>query len=136
MLHACTIGLLFVACSSSPPQSETLSYSCQTPPADLTACAGDADCATVVIGCYCGEQPVNGVAHKYAATAQSCEDTAASTCALGCATQTGMIAQDGSKVASATTIAAHCDRSTGTGVCKSYVPSTPTGGSGDPPTGW
>ena len=128
MLQTCAIGLLLWACSSSPPQSETLSYSCQAPPADLAGCASDADCATVVVGCYCGAQPVNGVAHKYAATAQACEDSAASTCALGCATQTGMVAQDGSKVDVAATIAAHCDRSSGTGTCKSYVPSAPSGG--------
>ena len=135
-MQACAIALLFCACTSAPSQNVMTSYSCQTPPADLAGCAIDTDCATVVIGCYCGAQPVNGVAHKYATTAQSCEDSAASTCALGCATQTGMVAQDGSKVDVAATVAVHCDRSSGTGICKSYVPSTPTGGSGDPPSGW
>jgi hypothetical protein len=48
-----------------------------------------------------------------------------------------MVAQDGSKADVAATIAAHCDRSSGTtGTCKSYVPSVPSGGSGDPPSGW
>lgn len=137
MIQACAIALLFWACSSMPPPQEMMSsYSCQAPPADLTACASDTDCATVVVGCYCGLQPVNGVAHKYATAAQACEDTAASTCALGCATQTGMVAQDGSKADVAATIAAHCDRSSGTGTCKSYVPTALTGGSGDPPSGW
>jgi hypothetical protein len=136
MMQAFAIALLFWACSSTPSQDVMTSYSCQTPPTDLAACATDTDCATVVIGCYCGAQPVNGVAHKYATTAQSCEDSAASTCTLGCATQTGMVAQDGNKVDVATTIAVRCDRSSGPGVCNSYVPATPTGGSGDPPSGW
>lgn len=112
------------------------SYICSTPPSDLAACSVDADCATVAISCYCGAQPVNGVADKYATTAQTCEDTAASTCALGCATELGMVAQDGNKAGAGATIAARCDHSAATtGTCKSYVPTAATG-PGDPPTGW
>jgi hypothetical protein len=113
-----------------------VSYSCNAPPSDLTACSIDADCTTVVVGCYCGAQPVNGVARRYATTAQTCEDTAASTCALGCVSEPGMVAQDGTKADVSTSVASHCDHAAGTtGTCKSYVPSVP--GPGDPPpTGW
>lgn len=136
MVHACAIGLLLMACSSAPQQDVMSSYSCSAPPSDLTACSIDADCATVAVGCYCGTQPVNGVAHKYATTAQACEDTAATTCALGCASEPGLLAQDGNKADVGATVAFRCDHSSGTtGTCKSYVPSTPSGPD-DPPTGW
>jgi hypothetical protein len=132
---SCAIGLLLWSCSSAPHDATAVSYSCAAPPVDLAGCAVDSDCATVALGCYCGAQPVNGVAHKYAPTAQACEDTAASMCALGCATQPQLVVQDGTRVDLGTTLAAHCDHSGATGVCKSYVP--PGGGSGDPmPGGW
>ena len=104
-------------------------------------CVIDTDCATVAIGCYCGAQPVNGVARRYARTAQSCEDTAASTCALGCASELGMAAQDGNKVDAGGTVAVRCERSGGTfGTCRSYVPASGTGDPSsdpdNPPTGW
>jgi hypothetical protein len=77
---------------------------------------------------------VNGVAHKYATTAQACEETAASTCALGCANELKLVTQDGTKVDPGTTTAARCDHAAGaTGTCKSYVPPP---GSSDPPSGW
>lgn len=131
---ACAIGLLLGSCSSSTPDVVTVSYSCVSPPADLAGCTVDADCTTVAMGCYCGAQPVNGVARKYATTARSCEDTAASTCALGCATQPKLLAQDGSMVSPDTVLAARCDHSGATAVCKSYVPPD-GGGSGDPGSG-
>jgi hypothetical protein len=136
IVHACALGLLLWSCSTTGPQEQAaMSYSCAAPPADLAGCSVDTDCAIVAQGCYCGAQPVNGVASKYATTAQSCEQTAASMCALGCATQAGMVTQDGTQAAPGTRLAARCDLSTGTGVCKSFVP--PAGGSGDPtPTGW
>lgn len=136
VVRACAVALLFWACSATPAQDVMLAYSCQAPPADLTACSKDADCATVAVGCYCGAQPVNGVAHKYANTAQGCEDTAATTCALGCASGPGMLTQDGKTVEANAVIGFHCDHTSGaTGTCKSYVPSLPSG-PGDPPTGW
>lgn len=111
-----------------------MSYSCSSPPADLAGCSVDADCATVALGCYCGQQPVNGVARKYAATAATCEETAATKCALGCANQLGEVAQDGASPGTGTVLAVHCDHSAAVGVCKSYVgPSG--GGSGGPMTG-
>lgn len=136
VVRACAVALLFWACTASPPQDVMLSYSCAAPPADLASCSADADCATVTAGCYCGAQPVNGVAHKYATAAQGCEETAASACALGCANGPGMLAQDGKTAEAVTSIGFHCDHTSGaTGTCKSYVPSLPSG-PGDPPTGW
>lgn len=135
MVRACAAGLVLWACSTAPLQDGTSSYSCKAPPADLTACSSDADCATVAVGCYCGAQPVNGVARKYAAAAQACEEAAASTCALGCATELAVVAQDGNKAELGATLPARCDHSGNTiGVCKSYVPSTASG-SGEPPSG-
>ena len=131
-IASCAIGLLFAACSSAEHEVEAISYSCAAPPADLDGCAVDSDCTTVAIGCYCGAQPVNGVARKYSATARSCEDSAASACALGCATEPGMLTQDGGKASTGTNLAARCDRASH--LCKSYVPP-PGGGSGDPSNG-
>ena len=134
MAHACAVAVLLWACSSSPQQDAMSSYSCKAPPQDLAACASDADCATVTVGCYCGAQPVNGVAHKYATTAQACEETAASTCALGCANELKLVTQDGTKADLGTATAARCDHAAGaTGTCKSYVAPP---GSSDLPSGW
>jgi hypothetical protein len=120
---ACTVGLVLAACASHPADAE---YNCKAPPSDLAACSVDADCTTVAIGCYCGPQPVNGVASRYAITAQACEDTAASTCALGCPNELAVIAQNGKKAETSTDISVHCDHSTGTGagagICKSALP--------------
>jgi hypothetical protein len=138
MVQACAVGLLLWACSSSappPPEEVTLSYSCNAAPADLAACSVDTDCSTVAVGCYCGAQPVNGVARKYATTARSCEETSASACALGCASELALMTQDGTKAKVGTTVAARCDHAAGAaGTCKSYVPAP--SGSDDPPTGW
>jgi hypothetical protein len=131
---ACAIGFLLGSCSASTTEMTTASYSCAAPPADLIRCSVDTDCTTVAIGCYCGAQPVNGVARKYSATARNCEESAAGTCALGCATQPGLVAQDGTMVAADTALGAHCDHSGTTGVCKSYLPPS-GGGSGDPGSG-
>jgi hypothetical protein len=63
------------------------------------------------------------VARRFAATAQVCEDTAASTCALGCLVVPELQAQDGQRVADGTTIAVQCERPAGaTGTCRTYVP--------------
>jgi len=133
MLHASAVALLLWACSSAPQQDGMSTYSCKAPPADLVACSIDADCAPVVLGCYCGAQPVVGTARRYATTAQICEDAAASMCALGCANEPGQLAQDGNKPDVGTRIAVRCDQSGGTpGTCKTYVTSDPSG----PPSGW
>lgn len=132
----CAIGFALGSCSASSPEVMNVSYVCASPPTDLAACASDADCTTVAIGCYCGAQPVNGVARKYAVTARGCEDTAANTCALGCATQAKVVTQDGTTVELGTLIGAFCDHASATPVCKSRVP--PAGGSGGDPGsgGW
>ncbi|TMQ11298.1 MAG: hypothetical protein E6J90_34835 [Deltaproteobacteria bacterium] len=131
---ACAIGLLLGSCGSSTPEMISVSYVCASPPADLAGCSVDTDCMTVAIGCYCGAQPVNGVARKYAPTARNCEDAAASSCALGCATQPKLVAQDGAMVDPGTLLGAHCDHSGASAVCKSYLPPA-GGGSGDPGSG-
>jgi hypothetical protein len=134
---ACALGLLLWSCSSTPQDATAVSYSCGAPPTDFAGCSVDADCATVALGCYCGVQPVNGVARKHATTAQACEETAASMCPLGCPNQPGMVAQDGTKAGVGTILAAHCDHSGATGICKSFVPPPGGSGSGDPtPGGW
>ena len=132
---ACVIGFVLGSCSSSPQEVMSASYACTSPPADLAGCSVDADCTTVAIGCYCGAQPVNGVARKYAVTAGSCEDTAANTCALGCATRAQVVVQDGTMVNPGTALGARCDHSGATAVCKSFVPVTGGGSGGDPGSG-
>jgi len=132
----CAIGFALGSCSASPPEMVNVSYACAAPPTDLTACSIDADCTTVSMGCYCGPQPVNGVARKYAVAARGCQDTAASTCALGCATQDKVVVQHGSTVNPGTFVGAHCDHAGATPVCTSFIP--PAGGSGGDPGsgGW
>lgn len=135
LIATCAIGFALGSCNStSTPEVMNMSYVCASPPADLAGCSIDADCTTVAIGCYCGAQPVNGVASKYAATARGCEDTAASTCALGCATQPKVVTQDGTTADPGTLIGAYCDHSGAAPVCMTRIP--PSGsGSGDPGSG-
>jgi hypothetical protein len=119
-VRACVAGLALWGCSSGPATG--LAYDCSAPPAGLAACTTDADCTTVELGCYCGPQPVNGVAVKYAQAAQSCQDAAASSCALGCLNELALKAQDGKKAALGTPVAVRCDRSSASGACTSYLP--------------
>jgi hypothetical protein len=120
LIGALAVGLLLGGCSSTPGAGAT--YLCKAPPSDLAACAADADCATVEVGCYCGPQPVHGVAVKYAQAAQSCEDAAASACALGCLNELMLQTQDGKKAALGTAVAARCDHAGVSGTCTSYLP--------------
>lgn len=120
LIRALAVGLVLGGCSSSP--GVDTAYNCKAPPSDLAACATDADCATVEVGCYCGPQPVNGVAVRYAHAAQSCEDTAASACALGCLNELKLQTQDGKKAALGAPVAARCDHSGVSGTCTSYLP--------------
>lgn len=120
LIGALAVGLLLAGCSATPGSGAT--YLCKAPPSDLAACATDADCATVELGCYCGPQPINGVAVKYAQTAQSCEDAAASACALGCLNELALQTQDGKKAAPGTPVAVRCDHSGARGTCTSYLP--------------
>jgi hypothetical protein len=134
LVATCAIGFALGSCSASTPEVMNLSYVCASPPADIAGCSADADCATVALGCYCGAQPVNGVARKYVATARGCEDNAASTCVRGCATQAKIVTQDGSTVDPGTLIGSFCDHSGATAVCKSRV-APPGGSGGDPGSG-
>lgn len=119
---ALVIACLLGACGSSLEGDVAPPGDCPALPANTAACAVDADCATVAIGCFCGAQPVNGVAVDYATEAQACEDAAANKCFRGCLTEFQALAQDGKK-ADRTTIAVRCDHASGaTGTCKSYVP--------------
>jgi hypothetical protein len=120
LIDALAVALLLAGCSSTPGSGAT--YLCKAPPPDLAACATDADCATVEVGCYCGPQPVNGVAVKYAQAAQSCEDAAASACALGCLNELALTTQDGKKAALGTRVAVRCDHPGASGTCTSYLP--------------
>src|SRR5207244_4501074 len=76
ILSVCALGLSWSCSSSSSETTDSVSYSCASPPANLAECTQDADCMTVEIWCYCGAQPVNGIARKYVATAQGCEQAA------------------------------------------------------------
>jgi hypothetical protein len=101
-------------------------YACNAPPQDLTTCTRDSDCATVAVGCYCGLQPVIGVAVTYAATAATCQAAAADACTLGCTTMPGQSAQDGNPIPQGQTASVRCDLQgamTGTtGICTTFVP--------------
>jgi hypothetical protein len=81
----------------------------------------DGDCTTVAIGCYCGQQPVVGVAKTFGSAAAACEAKSAATCARGCANFPGQMAEDG-RSSSDGTITVHCIAGDGGLVCRSYVP--------------
>ena len=72
------------------------------------ACTVASDCATVARGCYCGQQPVIGVAQSIAARASACEQEVANTCALGCPNAPGRVAEDGKDDQDGGTIAVDC----------------------------
>jgi hypothetical protein len=99
-------------------QIDAQTYRCAAPPPDLAACTQDVDCAIVATGCYCGAQPVVGVAAVYVAAAGSCERAAATTCALGCAVSAMRQTQDGKTVAENAPINVRCDG----GACKTSAP--------------
>ena len=58
-------------------------------------CATASDCTTVARGCYCGAQPIIGVAKTAQPAAQTCESQAEKSCALGCANAPGHVGEDG-----------------------------------------
>jgi len=58
-------------------------------------CGTAADCLMVAVGCYCGAEPVIGVAKTAQPAAQACESQAEKSCALGCAKTTGHVGEDG-----------------------------------------
>jgi hypothetical protein len=73
------------------------------------ACATVADCTTVAVGCYCGAQPVIGIAKSISALATACEAESAKTCARGCANSPGQVAEDGQNADDGGTIVVKCD---------------------------
>lgn len=116
------VALALSACQSSPsshaPAPDALLYACDKEPADLAACTTTADCTTIALRCYCGAQPVDGVALRYASTAYACQDQIGPSCGLGCANEPGQVAQDGTMVPDGGVIDVRCDL----GTCKTYVP--------------
>ena len=77
--------------------------------ANAKACATVADCTTIAKGCYCGAQPIIGIAKTEASAAAACEMKAGSQCALGCANFPGHTAEDGNNDADGGTIDVLCD---------------------------
>jgi hypothetical protein len=90
-------------------------------PGDITSCALDGDCAMVARGCYCGQQPVEGVTRGAFAAVAACEAVAAGSCALGCANMPGQRAQDGRSADDGGVLAVRCARDGGTGACQTFV---------------
>lgn len=80
-------------------------------------CGTAADCTTVARGCYCGAQPVIGIAKSAAAAAQACEAKAGRDCALGCANFPGQVAEDGQNNVDGGTIDVACDGNQ----CKTFL---------------
>ena len=72
-------------------------------------CATVSDCTTVARGCYCGAQPIVGVAKSAAAAAQACESQAGAMCALCCANFPGRTAEDGKNDVDGGTVQVLCD---------------------------
>jgi hypothetical protein len=81
-------------------------------------CTTAADCTTVARGCHCGQQPVLGIAKTASAAASACETLAANTCALGCPSSAGQVAEDGNSNTDGGTIEVRCDAN----VCHTVVP--------------
>ncbi|MEO8798929.1 MAG: hypothetical protein ABI551_13660 [Polyangiaceae bacterium] len=104
-------------CSSGVGQSAGVS------PA-FAACAQASDCRLVALGCYCGNQPIMGVAASYESAAASCEATHASSCALGCSTGLDVVAQDGKTAKALADVSVKCTPPPdgGASICQSYVP--------------
>jgi hypothetical protein len=94
--------------STDAPSADGTTFSCAAPPSDLASCATANDCGIVAKGCYCGQQLEYGVAMKYLATQAACEQSAANSCALGCANFPGHIAQDGQSDIDGGTISVRC----------------------------
>ena len=116
--------LALAAChgGTTPPAIDSASFACTRRPADFAACTTNADCTWVAQGCYCGAQPVVGVAVRYATSADACEVEAAQMCALGCANEPGAVAQDGTHVSDINTISVRCDLDSAGGTCTTFVP--------------
>lgn len=86
-------------------------------PESAAACAADDECATIVRGCYCGDQPVEGVNRRNVEAAAVCETRNRMNCAVGCAMSLHQRAQDGRIVADGGVIDVRCVRDGGVGRC-------------------
>jgi hypothetical protein len=73
------------------------------------ACTTAGDCTIIAKECYCGAQPIIGIAKTAAPAAASCETKAGSQCALGCANAPGHVAEDGNNDDDGGTIDVQCD---------------------------
>lgn len=81
------------------------------------ACGTADDCAWVALGCYCGVQPVVGVAKTVAEQAAACEQAAAQDCMLGCPNAPGHQAEDGHEDVDGGAIAVRCNG----GLCTTVI---------------
>jgi hypothetical protein len=81
------------------------------------ACGTAADCATIARGCYCGAQPVIGIAKQVQAKAMACEADAMAHCALGCPNMPGQQAEDGQNNQDGGAITVLCDQ----GACRTVL---------------
>jgi hypothetical protein len=114
-----------VAADAAPPPDGTAdtgvdALSCPLPES-AADCARDDECEMVARGCYCGQQPVEGVNRRFAAAAGACQDLARRSCALGCAVFPGRSTQSGQNDADGGTIAVRCERDAGAGRCWTYL---------------
>jgi hypothetical protein len=75
----------------------------------MKRCNTVADCTLIAHACYCGAQPVIGIAKASESSAQVCESQARSHCALGCASFPGQVAEDGANNEDGGTITVLCD---------------------------
>ena len=89
-----------------------------TYPDAVKPCTSASDCAMIARGCYCGSQPVIGIAKAHLAAAEACEAAARSSCALGCPNAPGRVADDGRNDLEGGTIAVACDL----GKCHTLLP--------------
>ena len=86
-------------------------------PVSAAACGADDECAAIARGCYCGDQPVEGVNRRYAEAAGVCEARSRMFCAVGCAMSLNQRTEDGRTVADGGVIDVRCVRDGGEGRC-------------------
>ncbi len=81
-------------------------------------CASVADCAMIARGCFCGAQPIIGIAKEFVAAAEACETKVGKSCPLGCANFPGHVAEDGKNDIDGGSIKVLCDL----GKCHTVLP--------------
>lgn len=90
-------------------------------PVSAAACGADDECTSIARGCYCGDQPVEGVNRRYAEAAGVCEARSRMLCAVGCAMSLNQRTEDGRTVADGGVIDVRCVRDGGEGRCVTSV---------------